>query len=89
MEDGTFKPCRLSSYQSQYSGLAQPEADELKREERKRRGAAGKREIAASVESIQSIRQIIREASAAGSEKLKQDGKIIKANRSGERGLLS
>ena len=44
---------------------------------------------AASVESIQSIRQIVRDASAAGSEKSKQDGKIIKENRSGERGVLT
>ena len=46
-------------------------------------------EVAASVESIQSIRQIVRDASAAGSEKPKQDGKVINENRSGERGLLT
>ena len=49
MEDRCFKLCRLSSRQAQYSGLAPAKADELKREERKRRGATDKREIAASV----------------------------------------
>lgn len=89
LDDCSFKPCRLSPHQSQYTGLSQLEADVLKQEERKRRGVAGKREIAASVESIQCIRQIVRDASAAGSEKSNQDGKVINENRSGERGLLS
>ena len=89
LDDCSFKPCRLSPHQAQYSGLSQPEADALKQHERKQRSTARKHEVSASVESIQSIRQIIRDASAAGPEKLKQDGKSIKENRSGERGLLS
>lgn len=89
MEDCSFRPCRLSPHQSQYSGLSQPEADALKQHERKRRGAAAKREIAASVESLQNIRQIVQGATLAGSPKSKQDGKIISENRSGERGLLT
>ena len=89
LDDCSFKPCFLSPHQSQYSGLSQPEADALKQHERKQRSTARKHEVSASVESIQSIRQIVREASAAGSEKPKQDGKVISENRSGERGLLS
>ena len=54
----SFKPCFLSPHQSQYSGLSQPEASVLKQHERKQRSTARKREVAASVESIQSIRQI-------------------------------
>ena len=42
-----------------------------------------------SVESIQSIRQIVQDATLAGSEKSKQDGKIINENRSGEREMLT
>lgn len=89
LDDCSFKLCCLSPHQSQYSGLSQPEADVLKQHERKQRSAARRQEVAASVESIQSIRQIVRDASAAGSEKSKQDGKSIKENRSGERGLLT
>lgn len=89
LDDCSFKPCHLSPHQAQYTGLSQPEADVLKQEERKHRGVAAKREIAASVESIQSIRQIVRDASLVGSQKPKQDGKIISENRSGERGLLT
>lgn len=89
MDDCSFKPCHLSLYHSQYSGLSQPEADVLKQHERKRRSSARKHEVAASVESIQSIRQIVQDASAAGSSKTKQDGKVISENRSGERGLLT
>ena len=81
--------CVLSPHQSQYSGLSQPEASALKQHERKQRSTARRQEVAASVESIQSIRQIVRDASAAGSEKPKQDGKVINENRSGERGLLT
>ena len=89
LDDCSFKPCRLSPHQTQYTGLSQPEADLLKQEERKLRSSARKQEVAASVESIQSIRQIVRDASLAGSDKPKQDGKIISENRSGERGLLT
>lgn len=89
LDDCSFKPCHLSSHQAQYSGLSQPEADALKQEERRLRSSARRHEVSASVESIQSIRQIVKDATTAGSEKLKQDGKIIKENRSGERGLLS
>jgi len=89
LDDCSFKPCHLSPHQSQYKGLSQLEADALKQHERKQRSTARKREVTASVESIQSIRQIVRDASAAGSGKLKQEGKSIKENRSGERGLLS
>ena len=89
LDDCSFKLCCLSPHQSQYIGLSQPEADVLKQHERKHRSAARRQEVAASVESIQSIRQIVRDASAAGSEKSKQDGKSIKENRSGERGLLT
>ena len=89
LDDCSFKPCFLSPHQSQYSGLSQPEADVLKQEERKLRSSARKREVTASVESIQSIRQIVQDASATGSEKSKQDGKSIKENRSGERRLLT
>lgn len=89
LDDCSFKPCHLSPHQAQYIGLSQPEADVLKQEERKHRGVAAKREIAASVESIQSIRQIVRDASLVGSQKPKQDGKIISENRSEERGLLT
>ena len=89
MDDCSFRACRLSPHQAQYAGLSQPEADVLKQHERKQRGIAAKREIAASVESIQSIRQIVQDASLAGSQKSKQDGKIINENRSGERGLLT
>ena len=89
LDNCSFKMCFLSPHQSQYSGLSQPEADVLKQAERKLRSSARKREVSASVESIQSIRQIVRDASTAGSEKSKQDGKSIKENRSGERGLLT
>lgn len=89
LDDCSFKPCRLSPHQSQYSGLSQPEVDALKQNERKQRSAARKQEVAASVTSIQSIRQIVRDASAAGSEKPRQDGEIINENRTGERGLLT
>ena len=89
LDDCSFKPCRLSPHQTQYTGLSQPEADLLKQEERKLRSSARKQEVAASVESIQSIRQIVRDASLVGSDKPKQDGKIISENRSGERGLLT
>ena len=89
LDDCSFKPCFLSPHQSQYSGLSQPEASVLKQHERKQRSTARKREVAASVESIQSIRQIVRDASADGSEKTKQDGKSIKEHRSRERGLLT
>ena len=89
LDDCSFKPCWLSPNQSQYSGLSQPEASALKQHERKQRSTARRQEVAASVESIQSIRQIVRDASAAGSEKPKQDGKVINENRSGERGLLT
>ena len=89
LDDCSFKPCRLSPHQAQYSGLSQTEADMLKQEERKLRSSARKKEISVSVESIQSIRQIVRDASLAGSDKPKQDGKIISENRSGERGLLT
>ena len=89
LDDCSFKPCQLSPHQAQYSGLSQPEADVLKQAERKLRSSARKQEVAASVTSIQSIRQIVREASAAGSEKPKQDGKIINENRSGEREMLT
>ena len=89
LDDCSFKMCFLSPHQSQYSGLSQPEADVLKHEERKLRSSARKQEVAASVESIQSIRQIVRDASVAGSEKPKQDGKVINENRSGERRLLT
>ena len=89
LDDCSFKPCQLSPHQAQYSGLSQPEVAVLKREERKLRSSARKHEVSASVESIQSIRQIVRDATLAGSEKTKQDGKDIKENRSGERGLLT
>ena len=89
LDDCSFKPCVLSPHQSQYSGLSQPEADALKQHERKRRSTARKHEVSASVESIQSIRQIVRDATLAGPEKPKQDGKIINENRSGERRLLT
>ena len=89
LDDCSFKMCFLSPHQSQYNGLSQPEADVLKQEERKLRSSARKHEVSASVESIQSIRQIVRDASLVGSEKPKQDGKMINENRSGERGLLS
>jgi len=89
LDDCSFKPCWLSPHQSQYSGLSQPEADALKQHERKQRSTARKHEVSASVENIQSIRQIVRDATLAGSEKTKQDGKSIKEHRSGERGLLS
>ena len=89
LDDCSFKPFWLSPHQSQYSGLSQPEASALKQHERKQRSTARRQEVAASVESIQSIRQIVRDASAAGSEKPKQDGKVINENRSGERGLLT
>lgn len=89
LNDRSFKPFWLSPHQSQYSGLSQPEASALKQHERKQRSTARRQEVAASVESIQSIRQIVRDASAAGSEKPKQDGKVINENRSGERGLLT
>ena len=89
LDDCSFTPCRLSPHQTQYTGLSQPEADLLKQEERKLRSSARKQEVAASVESIQSIRQIVRDASLVGSDKPKQDGKIISENRSGERGLLT
>ena len=89
MDDCSFKPCCLSPHQTQYIGLSQPEADLLKQEERKLRSSARKQEVSASVTSIQSIRQIVRDASAVGSPKSKQDGKIINENRSGERGLLT
>lgn len=88
LDDCSFKPCRLSPHQTQYTGLSQPEADLLKQEERKLRSSARKQEVAASVESIQCIRQIIRDASLAGFPKTKQDGKVISENRSGERGLI-
>ena len=89
LNDRSFKPFWLSPHQSQYSGLSQPEASALKQHERKQRSTARRQEVAASVESIQSIRQIVRDASAAGSEKPKQDGKVINENRSRERGLLT
>lgn len=89
LNDRSFKPFWLSPHQSQYSGLSQPEASALKQHERKQRSTARRQEVAASVESIQSIRQIVRDASAAGSEKPKQDGKVINENRSGERGVLT
>ena len=89
LDDYSFKPCTLSPHQSQYSGLSQLEADALKQHERKQRSTARKQEVAASVTSIQSIRQIVKTASAAGSEKPRQDGKIINENRTGERGLLT
>ena len=89
LDDCSFKMCFLSPHQSQYSGLSQPEADVLKQAERKLRNSARKREVSASVESIQSIRQIVRDATLAGSEKPKQDGKVINENRSGERRLLT
>ena len=79
----------LSPHQSQYSGLSQPEANAMKQDERKKRNTARKHEVAASVESIQSIRQIVRDASAVGSGKLKQDGKVISENRSDERRMLT
>lgn len=88
LDDCSFKPCRLSPHQAQYSGLSQTEADALKQNERKQRSAARKQEVAASVTSIQSIRQIVKVASASGSEKPKQDGTTISENRSSERGLL-
>ena len=86
LNDRSFKPCWLSPHQSQYSGLSQPEASVLKQHERKQRSMARRQEVAASVESIQSVRQIVRDASAAGSEKPRQDGKVINENRSGEEG---
>ena len=89
LDDCSFKPCRLSPHQAQYSGLSQPEADALKQHERKQRSAARKHEVATSVASLQSIRQIVRDASAAGSQKSKQDGKIIGENRSDERRMLT
>lgn len=89
LDNGTFKFCCLSPHQSQYSGLSQPEADALKQHERKQHSTARKHEISASVESIQSIRQIVQDATLAGSEKSKQDGKIINENRSGEREMLT
>ena len=89
LDNYSFKMCFLSPHQSQYSGLSQPEADALKQAERKLRGSARKREVSASVESIQRIRQIVRDASLVGSEKPKQDGQSIKEHRSGERGLLT
>ena len=89
MEDCSFKPCRLSPHQAQYSRLSQPEADALKQHERKQRSNARKQEVAASVASLQSIRQIVQDASLAGSPKPKQDGKVIDENRSSERGLLT
>ena len=89
LDDCSFKSCRLSPHQAQYSGLSQTEVDALKQNERKQRSAARKQEVAASVTNIQSIRQIVKDASAVGSEKSKQDGKIIKENRTGERGLLT
>ena len=84
-----LSPAFSPPHQAQYSGLSQPEADVLKQAERKLRSSARKQEVAASVTSIQSIRQIVREASAAGSDKPKQDGKIINENRSGEREMLT
>ena len=89
LDDCSFKPCRLSPHQAQYSGLSQTEADALKQHERKQRSAARKQEVVASVTSIQGIRQIVKDASAANSEKSKQDGKIINENRDDERRLLS
>ena len=89
MDDCSFKPCRLSPHQSQYAGLSQLEVDALKQEERKQRSTARKHEVTASVESIQSIRQIVRDATAAGPKKSKQDGKVINKNRSSERGMLT
>ncbi len=89
MNDCSFKSCHLSSHQSQYSGLSQTEANMLKQEERKRRTTARKREVSASVDSIQSIRQMVRDATASGSSKSRQDGKVINENGSSERSLLT
>ena len=89
MDDGSFKCCHIASSQSQYEGLCQAEVDALKRDERERRGEAGKREVAASVASIQSICQIVQGAVAAGTGKGKQTGTEIMENRSEERRLLS
>lgn len=89
LDDCSFRPCHLSPHQAQYIGLSYPEADALKQHERKQRNTARKQEVVASVESIQNIRQIVRDASAAGSEKSKQDGKVISENRSGERKMLT
>jgi putative transposase len=75
LDDCSFKPCWLSPHQSQYSGLSQPEANALKQHERKQRSTARKHEVSASVENIQSIRQIVRDATLAGSEKPSRTGK--------------
>ena len=89
LDDCSFKSCQLSPHQAQYSGLSQTEADALKQNERKQRSAAKRQEVAASVTSIQGIRQIVKSATAAGSEKPRQDGTTISENRSGERRLLT
>ncbi|MDE7246761.1 MAG: DDE-type integrase/transposase/recombinase [Lachnospiraceae bacterium] len=89
MDDCSFKLCPLASCQTQYTGLSQTEADILKQEERKRRGAAGKREVEASIMSIQNIRQIVQSAENAGAEKSIQNGKDIQENRSDERRRLT
>ena len=89
LDDCSFKPCQLSPHQAQYSGLSQPEVDALKQQARKQRSAAKRQEVAASVTSIQGIRQIVKSATAADSEKPKQDGTTVSENRSSERGLLT
>lgn len=89
MDDCTFKRCPLASSYSQYDGLSQLEASALSQKERELRSAAEKRELEASVSVIQSIQEILQEATAAGTEKEKQNGKKIQVNRSDERRKLT
>ncbi len=72
-DGGTFRKCSLSSPYQHYTGLSQPEAEVLIREEQKRRKAAEKREVAASAENIQNIQAVLRGALADGTEKPRQD----------------
>ena len=63
LPDGSHRPCLLQGGGETYKGISLSELDHARKEEREVRRAGQAREDAASMASIQAIRQVVREAS--------------------------
>ena len=68
LPDGSHRPCLLQSGGKTYNGLSLSELDIARKEEREARKAGQAQEDAASMASIQAIRQVVREASQSQSQ---------------------
>ena len=68
LPDGSHRPCLLQSGGEAYKGVSLSELDIARKEEREARKAGQAQEDAASMASIQAIRQVVREASQSQSQ---------------------